>query len=146
MLEHQGVDKLGVQLDDDGGRGGVVFGGDGKGIDNKEVGWQVGVIVDVSRLLGGSKGGHQDLLIDDTNDVGLGGLGGDRQAQDAQGGGAGGLVNAVELVRESLDLDIFGSEVRSQGGIFLNQTLHCSINLVDLADGANKEVQLGVDV
>ncbi len=140
VLEHQGADILRVQLDDDGERGGVVFGRDGKGVDDEEVGWQVGVLVAVSRFLGGIKGGHQDLPVENINDVSLGGLGDDWQSQDAQRGGAGGLVYAVELVGEGLDLGIFGSEVCSQGGILLNQSLYCCINLVDLADGANEEV------
>ncbi len=140
VLEHHGADVLRVQLDDDGGGGGVVFGRDGESIDDEEVGWQVGVFVDVSGFLGGIKDGHQDLPVDDSNDVRLGGLGGDGQSQDAQGGGAGGLVYAVELVGEGLDLGIFGGEVCSQGGILLHQSLYCSINFMDLADGAYEEV------
>jgi len=107
VFEHNRADQLRVELHDD-GRAVAVLGGNGEGVGDDGVGGEDRVLGDVSGLLGGLEGWEEDLLVDGVDDSRGGGLGGDGQAEDAEGVGAGGLVEAVELVGEGLDLDVPG--------------------------------------
>jgi hypothetical protein len=98
VFEHKATKIFGVKLHDDWADVGVLLGGDREGASEGVVKYRLVVGREVMLLLGRLDDGNDDLLIDNGEDLGCGGVGVNRQAVDTNRVGAGGLLQTVNLV------------------------------------------------
>ncbi len=87
ILEHEGSDELGVQLEDN--RAGLrrFLGGDGKDVYNEEVGRQGCLGRKVTVGLGGIQDGDENFVVDRLDELGSGRLCCNIEAEDSEGRG-----------------------------------------------------------
>ena len=88
------------------------------------MGWEVGLGLEVTALLGGLQYGVEDLVKDDRVELGRVGLGGHRKAKNTEGRGTGGLVQSVHLLGKLLDLLVLLGDVGSQGRVLHDEGFH----------------------